>query len=865
MIQQAFISGQIGQVIYTENDRYFVLHAEHPEEPVECRPMDISTFFNYGAEFTTLSGPRLDLAHIKSQLETQRQAYRALTFIIAGMDEELDYESRAGAIEAAERLIKEEATHWMVSARMLARPLPGEADIEFAVDIAIRSDCTSVGILYQKIIDSELAIIFLNETWLEAVPEYFPSDDEQFEFERTLIDLGGFAEMGSALATHNLNALNSVVVKYGQRPELNSKPRQGLFILNDLRTRLTNKWSVALTKSKTRKKDLRSIIEPEQIAEDSDQTHEIRAAFKHRRENPRSRTFSADEAKNKVDHQIEAISQLIERGNISRADRYLRDLINFHLEHSEREHLGMSLCSLAKVAIDANAFELAEKMVDYALALGIEDAVISNTQAQMFKKMGRLGEALATYEETIARFPNNEVARGGYAEVLKATGRFDEALAAYEEAMKRFPNNEVMCDGYAEVLKATGRFDEALATYEETMLRFPNNEVARGGYAEVLKAMGRFDEALATYEETMLRFPNNEVARSGYAEVLKATGRFDEALAAYEEAMKRFPNDEVARGGYAEVLKATGRFDEALAAYEEAMKRFPNNEVMCDGYAEVLKATGRFDEALAAYEEAMERFPNDEVARGGYAEVLKATGRFDEALAAYEEAMKRFPNNEVMCDGYAEVLKATGRFDEALAAYEEAMERFPSNRVARTGYASVLMLMNKFEEVRALLSRTQFSSKDDWIDYHIIAMSYLKSGDADEAIERLAYGLENIRWPEVKNYFATALSVARIKKKQFAEVLDILPSNVVYVDFSQRQTHLALIGHSQAALGKHEEAAQTLAQLEQATNPHIINLKNAIARRFSLGQQSETSLSAVETSALDTVIEEEEFFLAVAA
>jgi tetratricopeptide (TPR) repeat protein len=287
--------------------------------------------------------------------------------------------------------------------------------------------------------------------------------------------------------------------------------------------------------------------------------------------------------------------------------------------------------------------------------------------------------------------------------------------------------------------------------------------------------------------------------------------------------------------------------------------------VVRNGYAEVLKAMGRFDEALSIYEETMSRFPNNEVARGGYAEVLKAMGRFDEALSIYEETMSRFPNNEVARSGYAEVLKAMGRFDEALAAYEETMSRFPSNRIIRTGYASVLMLVNRFEEVRSLLSGMGPSSKDDWIDYHIIAMSYLKSGDIEEAIQRLTYGQKNAHWPTVKNYFAIALGLAKIKKKQFAEVLDVLPSNVISLDVFQRQTRLALIGHSQAALGKQDEAVQTLAKLEQSANPRIIILKEAIARRHSIGRHSNISLSTVETSVLDTRIEEQEIFLAMAA
>ena len=465
--------------------------------------------------------------------------------------------------------------------------------------------------------------------------------------------------MVTAAATGNLSALNSTVVTYGQMPELDRVLGRATVILNDLKTRLTNKLDTTSSKPKKRDRQLRG--EPDDVTESSKSVRDALARFKNRRENPRSKTLKADEAKAKVDHQIEAISKLILQGNIGLADRYLGDLINFHVVHSEREHLGMSLCSLAKIAIDARSFELAEKLVDYALELGIDDVVISTTQAQMFKSMGDFNKSLVVYEETMTRFPNNEVARSGYAEVLKSMGEFDKALVVYEQ----------------------------------TMARFPNDEVARGGYAEVLKSMGDFDKALAVYEETMARFPNNEVVRNGYA--------------------------------------------------------------------------------------------------------------------------------------------------------------------------SVLILFNRFDAARSLLSDSRLKTKHDWIDYHLLAMSYIKSGETDEAIRRLTYGLEHTPWPEQKSYFATALAVAKIGKKEFAEVPRLLPTNVVNIDVFQKQTRLALVAHSQAALGKNEEAAQTLAKLSNAANPRVVSLKDAIARRYMLEEQSHTTLSAMETESLDLRIWEQEYFLAQAA
>ena len=624
MIQEAFISGQIGKAVYLEDDLFFLMNDETLDAPVECHPIDISTFFSLGAEIKTLSNGQLNAAYLKSQLVAQRQEYRALTLAISGMDRVLDYDTRKAAITTAENLIRRRSTHRFVRARLLARPAPEEADVETAIDIAIHSNAPVVRALYQFMLEHDRALALVYETWVKASQDYFLSHAERVEGQRILTDLGVFADMASTLTANNIKALGSLVVTYGQKPEISSQLSRGVHILNDLKARLINEWP-----SPTRKRGRKTrtvVAEAEQLSYGDDPVSEMLAQFESRRENARSRVFTADQAKEKVDHQIEAIGKLIVKGNINRADSYLRDLISFHVEHSEKEHLGMSLCSLAKIAIDARSFEIAERMVDYALLLGIDDVVISTTQAQVFKSMGD--------------------------------------------------------------------FDKALAVYEETMARFPNDEVARGGYAEVLKSMGDFDKALAVCEETTARFPNNEIARNGYA--------------------------------------------------------------------------------------------------------------------------------------------------------------------------GILILFNRFDTARSLLSDARLKTKQDWIDYHLIAMSYIKSEEIDEAIRRLTYGLKHTPWPTQKNYFLSALAVAKIRTKEFDEVVKILPTNVVNIDVFQRQTRLALVGHSQAALGKNEEAVQTLAKLDAATNPHVINLKEAISRRYMLGQ-SQTTLSVLETHALDLRILEQEYFLAQAA
>ena len=234
-------------------------------------------------------------------------------------------------------------------------------------------------------------------------------------------------------------------------------------------------------------------------------------------------------------------------------------------------------------------------------------------------------------------------------------------------------------------------------------------------------------------------------------------------------------------------------------------------------------------------------------------------------MAAYDDTIKKFPDNVVAPSGRAEVLKEMGRFEDALAAYDETIKHFPNGVVSRTGRASLLTLMGELEEVWSILPDEHPISRNDWIAYHILAMSYLKSGNAEEAVKRLAYGLENAPWINIKNYYATALAVARIRSKKFPEAVEVLKKKVADLDIFQTQKRLIFIGHSQAELGERTEAIAALAPLANTQNPRITRTRNALLRRYNLGLAVDKKLSETESAILERQIYEEEFFLAMAA
>ena len=117
MIAEAYIAGQIGQAIYREDNRYFVIGTEDADGPHECRPGDMAAFRHSGAEIDVMSEAALGVEQLRRQLRSRRDAHSALALTISGFDPRLSDKTRMLAIEAVEELMDEEAHRAFVRRR----------------------------------------------------------------------------------------------------------------------------------------------------------------------------------------------------------------------------------------------------------------------------------------------------------------------------------------------------------------------------------------------------------------------------------------------------------------------------------------------------------------------------------------------------------------------------------------------------------------------------------------------------------------------------------------------------------------------------------------------------------------------------
>ena len=120
---------------------------------------------------------------------------------------------------------------------------------------------------------------------------------------------------------------------------------------------------------------------------------------------------------------------------------------------------------------------------------------------------------------------------------LSDLGRLEEALASYERALALKPDFVEAWNNQGTALGALERHEEALASYGRALVLEPDHVEAHVNRGNALRGLQRHPEALASYEHALALRPDCAEAHYNRGVALDDLGRHAEALASYERAL----------------------------------------------------------------------------------------------------------------------------------------------------------------------------------------------------------------------------------------------------------------------------------------------------------------------------------------
>ncbi len=145
----------------------------------------------------------------------------------------------------------------------------------------------------------------------------------------------------------------------------------------------------------------------------------------------------------------------------------------------------------------------------------------------------------------------------GQALALHQAGRLGEAIAHYEQILALRPNFSEVHNNRGLALAELDRFDEAVASYARAIVIKPDNPETLCNWGLALAQLERWDEAEAKFRCAIATNPGFAGAYNNLGLILKERGRMAEARSAVEEAIRLSPKD----ASYYDNLAAMRSFD----------------------------------------------------------------------------------------------------------------------------------------------------------------------------------------------------------------------------------------------------------------------------------------------------------------
>ncbi len=295
------------------------------------------------------------------------------------------------------------------------------------------------------------------------------------------------------------------------------------------------------------------------------------------------------------------------------------------------------------------------------------------TEAQKYTQKGQYERAIKEYQKILSAEPNDTSSLQRIAELYKKMERFDDSIATYKRVAEIFSNEgfynkaiavykqlaelhkkigketpEDILTNLASLYEQIGLLSEAYKIYKDLMDYYENK--------------GELYEALAVLRKMTKIEPDNISMRLRLAEGLIRAGMREEGIDEYANLI--------------EELAEAGREDEYIRVLERMLHHTPENNEKQRELAEIYLSRGEYRRALIRLQECIKLDPTDPKTLDVLARAFTALKQIEKACTVYVQL--------------GQILEKKGLTEEALKAYKEALKLNPQHPSATLAHERLL-------------------------------------------------------------------------------------------------------------------------------------------------------------------------------
>ncbi|KAL3504720.1 hypothetical protein ACH5RR_034561 [Cinchona calisaya] len=375
------------------------------------------------------------------------------------------------------------------------------------------------------------------------------------------------------------------------------------------------------------------------------------------------------------------------------------------------------------------------------------DPVVLKSLGNEKYKDGKYEEALALYNQAIARDPSNASFYSNKSAALMSLGHLIEAVFECAEAIRIDPFYHNAQYRLARLYIRLGDAEKAIYHFQQSGRKVSSKDISQ---AEKLEAhLDKCSEARKRQDwETLLNESQTAIALGAdsapkicamKAEALMELRRHEEAFKVTQDG-PNFDKELCAKFlGSAETAKilitrtkvymAAGRFEDAVTTARNAARLDSSNDVnslvMRTDFVAASRIMGnklfnasRFSEASVAYTAALEEMPYNSVLLCNRAACRSKLGQFEKAIEDCTVALNVRPSYSKARLRRADSNAKLERWEAALEEYETLMQEIPGDEVTK-GYLEAKKQVKKEYNHETKGQRNSSDSKSVWNNDHV--------------------------------------------------------------------------------------------------------------------------------------------------
>jgi Tfp pilus assembly protein PilF len=291
---------------------------------------------------------------------------------------------------------------------------------------------------------------------------------------------------------------------------------------------------------------------------------------------------------------------LLEAGLLAEAEAELTAAVKLDPSNAE------TIVQLARVYLGRQDIPAAGRLLEAAVARGLESAPVYSLLADVYERSGHLENAIPAMRLAIQRDPQSEKYRYAYGLLLTDAYAPAAAVIRLEEALKSFPNSSPLWFALGLAHFKNENPEKAEEAFKHSLALNPNFASALAYRGMIRVQTGAAAEGITLYEKALQADPKITVVHYLIADALLKQADADPARVEthLKRAVESDPTFTPARISLAKLFMRTGRWQEAAVELEQVIKL---DASLADAYYQLgrtymrLKRTAEAQSTLATF------------------------------------------------------------------------------------------------------------------------------------------------------------------------------------------------------------------------------------------------------------------------